>query len=231
MPLEAQEVSKSYDGRPVLKSVSLIAERGQVTCLIGPNGSGKTTLLRILALLEKPDSGRILLDGEDLSLKVRERAARIAYMPQRPVALTASVYGNVYLPLRASGVPGPEASKRAKKYLDLLGLTELEDKPAQRLSGGQRQLLAIARALALEPDLLLLDEPTSHLDPSNASKVRALIREYVKSRSIVAVIVSHSPQEVAELSDKTVLLFDGAVKGVYTRQAVSEELLKLFHLY
>ncbi len=228
MQLEVREVSKSYNGVPVLRRVSLEAPRGRVTCVVGPNGSGKTTLLRIVALLERPDSGRILLDGDELG-PGSEKLKSIAYLPQRPVALTASVYNNLYLPLRARGLSKQEASERARKYLGLLGLRGLEGKPAHKLSGGQRQLLGVARALALEPDVLLLDEPTSHLDAANASRVRELVREYVRERGAVAIVVSHSPQDVRELSDTTVLLVAGSVRGVYASPSEAAEALKLFY--
>ncbi|QOJ79097.1 ATP-binding cassette domain-containing protein [Infirmifilum lucidum] len=228
MSLKAQEVSKSYNGVPVLRRVSVEAPRGRVTCIIGPNGSGKTTLLRIVAFLEKPDSGKMFLDGAELT-PGSERIKSIAYLPQRPVALTASVYNNLYLPLRARGLSAAEASARARRYLGLLGLRGLEEKPAQKLSGGQRQLLGVARVLALEPEVLLLDEPTSHLDTANASRVRELVRDYVRERGAIAVVVSHSPQEVRELSDTTVLLVEGSVRRVYASPSEAEEAFKLFY--
>lgn len=225
MVLKAVGVTKEYAGVTVLKGVDFEAERGLVTCLVGPNGSGKTTLLRILALLEKPDSGTVLLDGEEASAQeVRRRAA---YLPQRPVVLTASVYRNIYLPLRARGLPHSEAAERARKYLRLLGLESLSNRPAQSLSGGQKQLLGVARALALEPEILLLDEPTSHLDVANAAAVRALVREYARERGAVVVVTTHSSAELREVADKAVLLVSGTVRGVFTAPIAELELLKL----
>ncbi|MEZ0346349.1 MAG: ABC transporter ATP-binding protein [Infirmifilum sp.] len=226
MALRVEGVTKSFSGLTVLRDVSLEAQEGKITCVVGPNGSGKTTLLRILALLEKPDRGKIIYDGREISGIDKDYRRSLAYVPQRPVVLTASVYNNIYIPLRARGLSAAEASERAKRLLALTGLARLSKTPAQKLSGGQKQLLALARALALEPKILILDEPTSHLDVANAPMMRSLILEYVRDERAVAVVSTHTLDEVMELSDQTILLVGGAIRGVFTTKDNIKDFLR-----
>ena len=227
--IEARGLAKSYGGMQVLKGVDLRAERGEIVCVVGPNGAGKTTLLRILALLEWPDRGVVTYDGVQATQgNAASLRARTAYVPQRGHVLSLSVRNNVFFALLARGVPASEASLRVDEALRAVGLYGLRDKYAPALSGGQKQLLALARALALQPEYLLLDEPTASLDPERAGCVRELLREYVRTRRAAAIVVSHSMSEVRELASKTVVLINGRVIATYTGAPDDAALSRLF---
>ena len=227
--IEARGLVKHYGGLPVLRGVDLRAERGEVVCVVGPNGAGKSTLLRILALVEWPDQGAVLYDGVQAEQRsAASLRARVAYVPQRGHVLSLSVRNNVLFALLARGVPLGEAAARADEALKAVGLYDLRGRRASALSGGQKQLLALARALALQPEYLLLDEPTASLDPENARRVRELLREYVEAKRAAAVVVSHSMAEVRELADKTVVLVNGRVAATYTGTPEDAVLARLF---
>jgi ABC-type multidrug transport system ATPase subunit len=227
--IEARGLVKSYGDLQVLRGVDLRVERGEIACVVGPNGAGKTTLLRILALLEWPDRGVVTYDGVQAT---RDNAAslraRIAYVPQRGHVLSLSVRNNVLFALLARGIPAEEASLRADEALRAAGLYGLRDKHAPALSGGQKQLLALARAFALQPEYLLLDEPTASLDPENVGRARKLLREYVRARRAAAVVVSHSMSEVRELADRTIVLVNGRVVAAYAGAPDDAALSRLF---
>jgi len=215
--IEARGLVKSYGDLQALRGVDLRAERGEIVCVVGPNGAGKTTLLRILALLEWPDQGVVAYDGVEATQgNAASFRARTAYVPQRGHVLSLSVRNNVLFALLARGVSASEASLRADEALKAVGLYGLRDKYAPALSGGQKQLLALARALALRPEYLLLDEPTASLDPERARHVGELLKEYVRARRAVAIVVSHSLSEVRGLASRTVVLVNGRVIATYT---------------
>lgn len=224
----ARELVKAYGDVEVLKGVSVAAKRGEVTCVVGPNGSGKTTLLRILALLESPDAGEVLYDGvaPREPRAIEKIKAAIAYAPQRGHTFSVSVYSNVYLALRSRGVAPREASRRAEEALKNFGLLELRERSAVTLSGGQKQLLSVARALALEPEYLFLDEPTAGLDPERAEFVVKRVKEYARERGAVAVIVSHNIKEVSEAADRIFVLLDGRVVSELTGPQEVSEVMK-----
>lgn len=226
--IEAKALVKFYSGVPVLRGVSIAAKRGEVTCILGPNGSGKTTLLRILALLEKPDAGEVLYDGSapvnpEQLVKVK---ARIAYVPQRVHALSMSVYNNVYLALRGRGVPPREASMRVDEALRTFGLYEVMRKSATSLSGGQKQLLSIARAFALQPEYMLLDEPTNSLDPERAIFVLRLLKDFARGKRAAVIAVTHSLAEAEMVADKTFVLVGGRVVAAFDGAPERNELAR-----
>ncbi len=171
------------------------------TTILGPSGSGKTTLLKIIAGVEKPDSGSIILNRSNL---------RIGFVFQFPTLLPwQTVLENVALPLRANGLSKNEAEERARKYLSLVGLLEFERFYPHELSGGMRQRVNIARALAVEPDILLLDEPFSHLDPLTAESLRSEIMDiwFSGSTSVRSIVlVTHNVDEAILMSDRIVIL-------------------------
>ncbi|MEM1516890.1 MAG: ATP-binding cassette domain-containing protein [Thermofilum sp.] len=226
--IEARSLVKAYGGVPVLRGVSVFARRGEVTCIVGPNGSGKTTLLRILALLEKPDSGEVLYDGvvPASSEQVARVKAKTAYVPQRAHALSMSVYSNVYLALRSRGVPPQEASRRAEEALKVFGLYEARRKSALSLSGGQRQLLSVARALALQPEYMLLDEPTSNLDSERAALVLKLLKSFAREEGAAVILVTHRVAEAREIAYRTFILMSGRVVAALDGAPEGEELEK-----
>ncbi|WP_377271856.1 ABC transporter ATP-binding protein [Peterkaempfera sp. SMS 1(5)a] len=215
-----EDVHRSFgSGRTAvhaLRGVSFTARRGELTALKGRSGSGKTTLLNLVGGLDRPDSGRILLDGLDLSGLGEDellglRRDRIGFVFQSfgliPVLTAAE---NVGIPLRLRRIP---ARRREERVRELLALVGLDDHAAQRpgeLSGGQQQRVAIARALANEPALIIADEPTGQLDSATGQSVMQLLRAVVRSEGVTALVATHDPQ-LMELADRVVELGDGRI--------------------
>jgi len=202
-------VTHRYGGRSVLEISRLEVHAGEVVCLVGPTGAGKSTLLRLLAGLESPSSGSLRF-GEDrlgdreLPLAVRRR---ITLVFQQPRLLAGSVRANVEYGLRLRGLsrcPG-----RVQAVLDRLGLGPLAARPARTLSGGETQLVALARALVLEPDVLLLDEPTAHLDPARVALAEEVIRAAHRDRGTTIVWATHNLFQARRLAKRVAFLLDG----------------------
>jgi len=228
--IKASNIVKNYGETKVLDNVSLEAHRGRITVIMGPNGSGKSTLLRILALLVPPDSGRLELDNAPIDLNNEVEKVnlqkKIGYLPQRPPVLSTSVYNNIYLPLRLRGKTKVEAKKTTESILTMLRLKDRANINAHRLSGGQKQLLALGRALALNPEILLLDEPTASLSPNTAEFVQDIVKSYVREKNCHAVIISHSIPEARKMADSLYLLVSGKIKATFNGQFSEAEILK-----
>ncbi len=189
----------------ILDRVTLTIAAGPPTVLIGPNGSGKTTLLRVAMGLTRPSEGRITWGGHE-----HLRPLRRAIVFQRPVMLRRSCVGNVRYALGAAGVPRDRVTKRTTELFRLVGLEGLEDRPARHLSGGEQQRLALARALAREPDVLFLDEPTASLDPAATKMIEDIVRA-VCSQGVKVVMATHDLAEARRLAGDVVLLHKGSI--------------------
>lgn len=185
--LTVKNLSKSYDERPVIRDLSFEVANGEKVAVIGANGSGKTTLIRMIALLEIPTSGNIYFSGESITRTAEKWRIRrrMAVVFQRPAALNTSVYENVAVGPKIRGRKRNDFESRIESVLKDLNLWSLKNKNARTLSGGEKQLLAIARAVVLEPELLLLDEPVSALDPDNVSLIAGVLND-IKSSVVVA---------------------------------------------
>ncbi len=219
----ADSVTKSYgDGRggegvDALLGVSLTLEPGSFTALLGPSGCGKSTLLNLLGALDRPTGGRILVDGRDLASLSED--ARDTYRRKTAATIfqffnllpTMTALENVALPLLLDGVPPPEADARAARGLRELGLEDRERAYPYELSGGQMQRVAVARALANEPVLLLADEPTGNLDSKTGEHVLSLVTGLVAERGITVVMATHSTEAAARAS-RVVRLRDGQLQ-------------------
>jgi len=203
LPVTLAEVSILARGVTILDRIALTFETGLPTILIGPNGSGKTTLLRVAMGLLPPNRGRVTWGGrEDVPPHHR------AILFQRPAMLRRSAAGNVRYALAAAGVPRAERPARIDALLAEVGLTGLAKRPARRLSGGEQQRLALARALALDPDVLFLDEPTASLDPAAAKAIEDIVRE-VTARGVKVVMSTHDLGQAKRLAGEVVLLHRG----------------------
>jgi len=190
---------------PVLTQISLTIGAGTPTILIGPNGSGKTTLLRLAMGLASPSSGRVTWNG-----RTEVPPTRRAIMFQRPAMLRRSAAGNVRYALAAAGVPRADRDECTADLLARVGLDALRDRPARRLSGGEQQRLALARALARNPEVLFLDEPTASLDPAATKAIEDVIRT-VAASGIKVVMATHDLGEARRLAGEIVLLHRGRV--------------------
>lgn len=214
--LVVENFSIAYGKRRVIHEVSLPElPRGSVTALIGPNGAGKSTLLRAIAGLER-FTGSVWLDGRTLDKQsATERAKHMTYMPQQlPPGIALSVMESVVAALRVVE-GGPRSSEdcieQAYHALERVGITDLADRLLNRLSGGQRQLVALAQLIARRPDVLLLDEPTSALDLHYQLKVMDCVRDMVREHNLVALIVLHDINLAARHADRLVVLRQGVL--------------------
>jgi tungstate transport system ATP-binding protein len=200
LPIVLEDVSIAMRGTTILDGVSLSLAAGAPTMLIGPNGSGKTTLIRLAMGLVAPTRGRI-------TWAARENAepTHRAIVFQRPVMLRRSAAGNVRYALAASGAPRARRAERVEELLALVGLAGLGERPARKLSGGEQQRLALARALARDPQILFLDEPTASLDPAATLAIETLIRA-ISARGIKVVMSTHDLGEAKRLAGEIVLL-------------------------
>jgi lipopolysaccharide export system ATP-binding protein len=211
--LSVVSIAKSYDRKSVLKDVSLGVERGEVVGLLGPNGAGKTTCFYSIMGLVKPDSGRILLEGEDITgLPMYRRAILgLGYLPQETSIFRGlTVSQNIMAVLE---VAEPDREAREQRLEQLLGefhITRLRDAPAMALSGGERRRCEIARALAANPSIMLLDEPFAGIDPISISDIRDLIGE-LKKRDIGVLITDHNVRETLDIVDRACIIYDGQV--------------------
>jgi tungstate transport system ATP-binding protein len=194
--------SVSFDGQPALRELTLQIHRGDRIALVGANGSGKTTLLRLLNGLLPASDGRRLLPATG------GRPPVTAMLFQRPFLLHFSVRRNLALALWLAGVPGPERAGRLQDALVRVGLQAMADKPARTLSGGQQQRLALARAWAVQPDILFLDEPTASLDPSAKREVETLIDEFART-GMALVMSTHNLGQARRLAQRVLLLDAG----------------------
>jgi len=204
-------IEQVYAARTVLRIPELTIPRGDIFTVLGPNGSGKTTLLRLLALLEAPTRGTVTV-----SLASREVTGRTATIEDRrlvtmvfqhPILLTRTVRENVAYGLRLRGQR--DARKRIDGLLDQLGLSRLAGAPSHTLSGGEAQRVALARALILDPQILLLDEPTANLDPASGVLIEQMIRETHRRDGVTVVLVTHNIFQAKRLATRAMLLLDG----------------------
>jgi putative spermidine/putrescine transport system ATP-binding protein len=212
--LELQGIGKSFGPARVLHDVSLSVPTGSFVCFLGPSGCGKTTLLRIVAGLESPDSGRILLGGRDITARpVHERNFAMVF---QALALFPhlSVADNIAYSLKLRGVPRERRQERVEELLAMIRLPGAGARSVAKLSGGQRQRVAIARALAQEPALFLLDEPLSALDAQLRDHMQIELRQLQQALKITTILVTHDQREAMTIADMIVVLNDGAVQQV-----------------
>jgi len=225
--LQALDIRKSYGSHEVLKGISLTAQAGDVISIIGSSGSGKSTFLRCMNLLERPQQGRIIVAGEELKLvpakdgmlkaadeKQLQRArARLAMVFQHfNLWAHLTVLENIIeAPMHVLGKPRDEAIATARKYLEKVGLRQVEDKYPAHLSGGQQQRVAIARALAMEPEVMLFDEPTSALDPELVTEVLRVMRTLAEEGRTM-VVVTHEMGFAREVSNHLIFLHQGCIE-------------------
>lgn len=205
------EIKKSYGQRKILDISHFEFESGKIYSLFGPNGVGKTTLLNIMALLEPPDLGKIFFDGKQVNTGSIETRRRIGYLFQDPFLFHTSVLENVAYPLKLRGIKKKERYKKALKILDELGLLDFANRKTQNLSGGEAQRVALARVLVYEPEVLLLDEPTSNVDQPNTEWIEELIRRVNSEKGATIIFTTHLLEQVKRLTQHTISLLNGRI--------------------
>jgi phospholipid/cholesterol/gamma-HCH transport system ATP-binding protein len=224
--IEFKNITKKFGEKIVVEDLNLQIPRGQTTVLLGPSGTGKSTLLRIATGLMRPDSGSVVVLGEDVLslargglLKLRRRIGML--FQENALFGSLTVEENVAFPLRRVGkVAHKEAIERAANLLDVVGLPGVGKRLPDALSGGQKKRVALARALALEPELVLFDEPTSGLDPQTSAAIDALIRETQERLGATFVVITHDTTSAAEIAHHVGFLYEGRLRAWGTRQAV-----------
>jgi tungstate transport system ATP-binding protein len=205
LPLVLDDVSLQAGATAILNRLSLTITPGAPTLIVGPNGAGKTTLLRLCMGLATPSTGRVTWGG-----RADRTPFRRAILFQRPVMLRRTTAANVAYALAQAGTPHKQRAQRVTALLDRVGLSDLAQRPARRLSGGEQQRLALARALARDPEILLLDEPTANLDPAATRSVEEIVRMAAQS-GIKIVMASHDLGQVRRLAGDVIFLVRGAL--------------------
>ena len=215
--IDIKGITKSFGSLQVLKGIDLHIDKGEVVSIVGPSGAGKTTLLQIIGTLDKPDSGRIIIDGTDVrelnSRKLSEfRNRRIGFVFQFHQLLPEfTAVENVMIPALISGASKGEAKKRAMELLDFMGLSERAGHKPSELSGGENQRVAVARALVNRPAVILADEPSGSLDSKNKAELHQLFFDLRDKTGQTFVIVTHD-ENLANITDRTIKLKDGMLE-------------------
>lgn len=213
MILEANNLVKKYKSRTVVKDVSVKVEQGEIVGLLGPNGAGKTTSFYMMVGLVKPNGGKILLGGEDITkLPVFKRAQRgLGYLAQEAsVFRSLSVEQNIRAVLEMTKLPKKAQREKVEELLEEFSLTHVRKNKGSVLSGGERRRTEIARALAVDPKFVLLDEPFAGVDPIAVEEIQGIVSK-LKEKNIGILITDHNVQETLSITDRTYLLFEGTI--------------------
>lgn len=230
--LRTDALTKSYGGRTVVRGVTLDVASGEVVGLLGPNGAGKTTTFYMVVGLTAPDSGRVELDGQDVTgdpMYVRARKG-IAYLPQEPSIFRGlTVEQNILAILETLDLDGVARRARLRDLLAELGLTPLARSPAYTLSGGERRRVEITRALVMSPKFILLDEPFAGIDPIAVTEIQKIIF-HLKERGIGVLITDHNVRETLRITDRAYIVHDGVIfrSGTPERLAADEDVKRIY---
>jgi lipopolysaccharide export system ATP-binding protein len=212
--LETEELTKAYGGRQVVRGVSLQIRQGEVVGLLGPNGAGKTTTFYMTVGLVRPDSGRILTDGAEITrtpMYLRAREHRISYLPQEPsVFRNLSVEENILAVLETQHLTWEVRRKRTESLMSQLNLGHVRKTRGYALSGGERRRVEIARCLAIEPAFILLDEPFSGIDPIAVLEIQQIIYD-LKTSGIGILITDHNVRETLSVTDRAYIINEGRI--------------------
>jgi sulfate transport system ATP-binding protein len=214
MKIAVQSVSKHFGEFAAIDDITLDVPEGSLTALLGPSGSGKSTLLRVIAGLEQPDTGTILIDGDDVTL-ARPQDRGIGFVFQHYAAFThMTVRDNIAFGLAIRKRPRDEIRAKVDELLEIVGLTKWSGQRPSQLSGGQRQRMALARALAIDPRVLLLDEPFGALDAKVRAELRRWLRRLHEEQGVTTVLVTHDQEEAMEVSDRIAVMNEGQLQQV-----------------
>jgi lipopolysaccharide export system ATP-binding protein len=223
--LQTCDLTKSYNGRTVVRGVSVEVASGEVVGLLGPNGAGKTTTFYMTVGLTPPDSGRVILNGEDVTgdpMYVRARKG-IGYLPQEPSIFRGlTVEQNILAILETLDLDGRARRTRLRDLLAELGLTPLAKAPAYTLSGGERRRAEITRALVISPKFILLDEPFAGIDPIAVTDIQKIIF-HLKERGIGVLITDHNVRETLRITDRAYIVHDGVISRSGTPRSLADD--------
>jgi lipopolysaccharide export system ATP-binding protein len=223
--LKTEALTKSYSGRTVVRGVSVEVHSGEVVGLLGPNGAGKTTTFYMTVGLTAPDSGRVMLDGADVThdpMYIRARKG-IGYLPQEPSVFRGlTVQQNILAILETLGLSAAERRTRLRTLLAELNLTPLADSPAYTLSGGERRRVEITRALVISPRFILLDEPFAGIDPIAVSDIQDIV-SHLSDRGIGVLITDHNVRETLRITDRAYIVNEGTIFRSGTPDTLAED--------
>ncbi len=212
LKLVASDISQKYNGTDVLRNCTYSFSESGIYVLTGPNGCGKSTFLRICALIEEPDSGKVIYNSDgnqtpkDLSLK-----RRVTLVLPKVGLFNTTVYKNAAYGLAIRGIRGQEARERVDRVLDFVGLGHKKNQNALTVSSGEAQRLGIARALVIEPEILFLDEPTASVDQKNTAIIEEIIRKMKDDREVTVIMTTHDREQASRLADTLLVMKDGLI--------------------
>jgi lipopolysaccharide export system ATP-binding protein len=230
--LTTNELTKSFGGRTVVRGVNIEISAGEVVGLLGPNGAGKTTTFSMVVGLVTPDSGRVLLDGQDVTedpMYIRARKG-IGYLPQEPSIFRGlTVEQNILAILETMDLDGTSRRTRLRELLAELGLTPLAKSPAYTLSGGERRRVEITRALVVSPMFMLLDEPFAGIDPIAVTDIQNIIF-HLRKRGIGVLVTDHNVRETLRITDRAYIVHDGVIfrSGTPEKLAADEDVKRIY---
>ncbi|RMF93512.1 MAG: ATP-binding cassette domain-containing protein, partial [Candidatus Schekmanbacteria bacterium] len=217
-----KNVTSKYGDKVVLNIPELKIEDGKITAIVGPNGSGKTTLLNLLTFLEMPSSGEIIFKGEKVEEKnIVSLRRRIGFLPQNPYLFHNTVFSNVEAGLKIRKIPSSERKMLVKNALKKVGLLGYEKRPAYKISGGEGQRVALARTICTNPEVLILDEPSTYMDKKNIIRTEEIIYEFSREKGKTVVFTSQDLHRAQSIADKVLTLFRG--------ELTTASLANLFH--
>ena len=211
MEVRLEQVSKRYGQKLVFENLNETFESGKITGLVGDNGAGKSTLLRLIAGLDTDYTGHIYYNGQPLSKPLYQQMTMVF---QTPYLLKRSVYDNIAYPLQLRHRPSAEIKQKTDAMIARLGIEKLAKQYAHKLSGGESQKVALARALIFEPELVLLDEPMSGIDAASVSFMEQMIQEYAREYRKTVIMITHNARQAKELCDRIVHLHGSSTGGV-----------------
>lgn len=220
--LEIKNLGQEYNGKRVLDIANLKVKLGEIFVLMGPNGAGKSTLLRLINLLEKPTEGEIWIQGRLPQLEAERFQARrrMTMVFQEPLLFKGSVFDNIAYGLKIRGSPREVIQQKVGEILDKLGIAHLGSRSVSSLSGGEAQRVSLARALVLEPELLLLDEPLNALDTPTKEELRIDLLHLLKENGMTAIYVTHDRAEALILGDRVGVMMNGEIIQMGTSEEV-----------
>ncbi len=219
--IELENIIKTYGNITALDRVSLKVRKGEIFTIAGPNGSGKTTMLRIMAFIDTPTSGEVYFDGIKVSNENRGQVrAKCTMVFQKTALFNTSVYKNIAYGLKLRGFSKKEVEERVKDVLGLVKLDGYEKRLVKKLSGGEQQRVSLARALVLDAELLLLDEPTANLDPKNMSIIEETVSRVNRERKNTVVMATHNLFQAENITKRAALLLGGRIVEVGTAQEI-----------
>jgi len=214
--LTLQELTQHFDGVTALDRLSLEVTPGEILSLLGPSGCGKTTTIRLIAGFLKPTAGKVLVNGKDIGFLPPEKRNMGIVFQSYALFPHLNVFENIAFGLKARGVSRAMTKSKVKRVLELVNLSNYSQRPVSQLSGGEQQRVAVARAVAIEPKILLLDEPLSNLDATLREQTRSQLSQLIHQLEITAIFVTHDQEEAFALSDRVALLSEGVLQQIGT---------------